>query len=601
VRRRLAGIAAAALLAAGVVACSIHVRTQDATSKEATKAKDAKEAEEGKDAKDARDAKGAAPETGPPRSVCVLIFDGLPAPSLQRFLDAGNLPYLKAAVVDRALRVETAVASLPTETYPNVSAMVTGLFPGHHGIPANVWLDRRIRQREQHTNIFRAYSSSDFLAPGIRTLFERIPGTSVCISTPIFRGATVVQKNVTAIVASYLRNDWDFLNRKTLDDVGDAYAGAWDEKKIPTLVWSHYLGPDEVEHFDGVDSEVLRENLEAFDRALGRLLRRLKKRGIAERILFVVVSDHGHTPYSRTVDAEELVHRALFAHPTETDCVEARCVLAAVPGGKKKEYDVGEAEIAVGAYRGAMIWLPSTRPPEDVPRAFKTRKKPRGRGPAPPLPPTEPSAFAATLARAPEVRLVATRGPGPGRVLVYGPAGRGEIVRVQEANEPDLYSYRVISGEDPLGYASYDAVRPLLGTLRTADEWLLATARTQFPDVAVQLPEFFDSPRSPDVYVSPADGWGFTPGRVGGHGSISRGDIVVPLMFAGPGVAPGRIRVARTVDLTPTLLGYLGIPFDPADFDGDDLGIARRGGAGPGPVMLPPLPSPDPPTGSGAR
>ncbi len=551
----------------GVLACSIHVRTRDA-------------------------AESAPAREG--RSVCVLVFDGLPASSLSRLLDAGALPNLKAAVADRALRVDTAVASLPTETYPNLSAMQTGLFPGHHGIPANVWLDRRVRQREQHTNIFRSYSTSDFLAPGLRTIFERIPGPTVAISSPVFRGATVVQKNVTAIVASYLRNDWEFLGRKTLDDIGDAYAGAWEAKVLPPLVWSHFLGPDEIEHFDGVDSDFLGSAMRSFDRAFGRLLRRLQKRGVAEKILFVVVSDHGHTPYSRVVDAEELVHRALFAHPTETDCLEANCLLTSVPGEKKKGYDVGEAEIAVGAYRGAMIWLPSVRPPEDVPRAFKSRKKPKAAEPAPLPHPTDPSAFAATLARAPEVRLVATRGPSPGRVLLYGPRGRGEVVRVQDEGEEDLYSYRVVEGEDPLGYTAWDAVRPLLGTLRSADDWLVATARTPFPDVPVQLAEFFDSPRSPDVYVSPADGWGFTPGRVGGHGSLSRGDILVPMLFAGPGVAPGRIRAARTVDLTPTLLGYLGVPFDAGDFDGDDLGIAERGGA-----TLPiRLPAPSPPVTS---
>ncbi len=358
----LAAVVVVAVVAlTALVACSIRIRTKDAAEEE-------------------------GPGSG--RSVCVLMFDGLPATSFQRLLDAGSLPNLKAAVVDRALRVETAVASLPTETYPNVSAMVTGLFPGHHGIPANVWLDRRIRQREQHTNIFRAYSSSDFLAPGIRTLFERVPGATVCISTPIFRGATVVQKNVTALVASYLRNDWDFLNRKTLDDVGDAYAGGWDAGKVPSLVWAHFLGPDEVEHFDGVDSEALRQNVEAFDRAFGRLLRRLKKRGIAERILFTVVSDHGHTPYAHTVDAEELVHRALFAHPTETDCIEAKCVLSAVPGEKKRDYDVGEAEIAVGAYRGAMIWLPSSRPPG---RSFPTSRSSSPSSSTRPDPPTSTS------------------------------------------------------------------------------------------------------------------------------------------------------------------------------------------------------------------
>ena len=110
-----------------------------------------------------------------------------------------------------------------------------------------------------------------------------------------------------------------------------------------------------------------------------------------------------------------------------------------------------------------------------------------------------------------------------------------------------------------------------------ADEWLEATAETEYPDLVVQLPEFFDSPRSPDVFVSPADGYGFTSGNAAGHGSLSRSETVVPFLFAGPGVPPGRLHAARTVDLAPTLLAYLGVPYDPDEMDGDDLEIAPAG------------------------
>jgi hypothetical protein len=250
-----------------------------------------------------------------------------------------------------------------------------------------------------------------------------------------------------------------------------------------------------------------------------------------------------------------------------------------VPAPRKdRKYDVADAMIAVGAYRGAMIWLPAERPPEEVPGAFRTRKQKSPKGPPAPrlrMPPV--SAFAATLAHAPEVRLVVTRGPAAGRVVVYGPAGRSEIDREDGDGTPPLYRYTVLEGEDPLGYTWDPAVRDLVGTAREADEWLDATAAGPFPDLVVQLPEFFDSPRAPDVYVSPADGYGFTSGKAAGHGSLSRSEMVVPLLFAGPGVVPGHRHAARTVDLAPSLLGYLGIPFEADEMDGEDLEIAPSG------------------------
>ncbi len=511
-------------------------------------------------------------------SVCVLFCDGLSKEAFDHLLAEGALPNIRREIVDRALVVDNAVASVPSETYPNLAAMLTGLFPGHHGIPANIWLDRRLRMREAHTNIFRIYAASDFLTPRAHTLYERLPADTVAVTSPLARGVTVHVKNTIAVMAAYARYDWPFLDRKTLDDIGDAYAGGADAGRLPPLVWGHLLGPDEVAHAEGPDSDDFRATLASIDKAFGRLVRRLRRRRIDDRILYVLVGDHGNRSYQTFVDANELVNRVLVANPTEADCSKGGCVLVPVPR-KGKKYDVGDAMIAVGAYRGVMIWLPAERPPEEVPGAFRTRKQKRKKGaPAPRLRMPPVSEFAATLARAPEVRLVVTRGPAAGRVVVYGPSGRSEIERVDGDDGP-LYAYRVLEGEDPFGYASDPAVRDLLGSPRDADDWLDATADGPYPDLVVQLPEFFDSPRAPDVFVSPADGYGFTSGKAAGHGSLTRSETVVPLLFAGPGVPPGHRHAARTVDLAPTLLSYLGVPYDPEDMDGDDLEIAPAGAA----------------------
>jgi arylsulfatase A-like enzyme len=548
--------------------CSIHARTQTA-------------------------AENVFADSGP--SVCVLFFDGLSGEAFERLVGAGSLPNLKARIVDRGLSVKTAVASVPSETYPNLASLETGLLPGHHGIPANIWLDRRLKVREAHTNILGIFSSTDYLVPEARTLFERLPGDTVAVTTPIARGVSVHARNRIALVASYARNDWSFLDRKTLDDVGDAYAGAAAAGRIPPLVWAHFVGTDEVAHVSGLESREFQATMSAIDDAFGRLLRRLRRRHLDERILFVLVGDHGNRSYGTFVDANELVNRALRANPTEADCSKGDCVL--VPARRKdKAYDVGDAMIAVGAYRGVMIWLPANRPPEDVPSAFRApRRKRKPRTPfEAPLKIPGASLFAATLARAPEVRLVATRGPSSGTVNLYGPSGRAEIAREDREGLESLYLYRVLEGDDPLGYVHSDAA-PLVGSAQEPDEWLEATAETEFPDLVVQLPEFFDSPRSPDVFISPKDGYGFTKGYAAGHGSLSRSETVVPLLFAGPGVAPGVLHAARTVDLAPTLLSYLGVPYDPDEMDGEDLEIAP--GGVPKPAAVPPAPAEDDPPG----
>jgi hypothetical protein len=518
-------------------------------------------------------------------SVCVLFFDGLSKEALDRVAAAGDIPALKAEVLDRGLSVDTAVSSIPSETYPNLAALQTGLFPGHHGIPANIWLDRRLQIRESHTNIFRSYSSAEFLTPASKTIFEMLPPDSVAVTTPMARGVTVHSKNLATVVASYLRNDWAFLDRKTIDDLGDAYHGALSAGTLPSIAWGHLLGPDEVAHFEGPDSEASRAIMRAIDRSFTRLVRRLKRWGIYDRVLFVVLGDHGHAGYTRFVAADELVHRVLYRHPTVADCTGEDCVLVPFQSRRAGFYDVGDAQVVVGAYRGAMIWLATSRPPEEVPRAvLKARRKAKKRktdGVSPPVPPR--SEFAAALSSLPEIRLVVTRGPESGWVDVYGPSGRAEAHREELEDGEKTYTYRLLEGSDPLGFPA-----ALLGHPLSAAEWLAGTAATEYPDLPVQAVEFFDSPRAPDVLVSPIDGVGFRAGRLGGHGALSRVETVVPLVFAGPGVRAGRLYAARTLDLTPTLLSYLGVPYDATTMDGRSLGILTE------PLGPPaPLPAPD--------
>ena len=71
-----------------------------------------------------------------------------------------------------------------------------------------------------------------------------------------------------------------------------------------------------------------------------------------------------------------------------------------------------------------------------------------------------------------------------------------------------------------------------------------------------------------------------------GHGEHLRGEnaLQIPLVISGPGVPAGQTQgaVARSVDVVPTLLGLLGRPVTPGDFDGQDFSAALQG-RGPAP------------------
>jgi hypothetical protein len=147
----------------------------------------------------------------------------------------------------------------------------------------------------------------------------------------------------------------------------------------------------------------------------------------------------------------------------------------------------------------------------------------------------------------------------PGGDAVASPAAGGAV------------SCRIIQGDDPLGYSAAMPPSMRYGKPHTAQEWLEATADTEYPDLVPQIMAYFDAPRAGDILVFAAPGWDFHNRNKAGHGGVRPGEMVTVMLLAGPGV-PHERRTApvRSVDLAPTLLDLLGRPV-PADIDGRSL------------------------------
>ena len=149
--------------------------------------------------------------------------------------------------------------------------------------------------------------------------------------------------------------------------------------------------------------------------------------------------------------------------------------------------------------------------------------------------------------------------------LVSSRAGQGLIER-------DYSRFRYTAeGHDPLGYTGNPrAVSLMDGGFHDKDSWFAATAETNHPDALFQIAQLFDSPRCGDIVVSSELGWDFMDqGHRASHGGLEKAEMVVPCVMAGPGVRQGTIPLARTVDLYPTYLRFLGIP----NYDGEVLNV----------------------------
>ena len=75
-----------------------------------------------------------------------------------------------------------------------------------------------------------------------------------------------------------------------------------------------------------------------------------------------------------------------------------------------------------------------------------------------------------------------------------------------------------------------------------------------------------DGPRVGDLVVFARRGWSFHPTHASDHGGPLAGEMLVPLVMAGPGVPQGELGAVRQVDILPTVLEYLG-----CDAPGDEI------------------------------
>ena len=159
---------------------------------------------------------------------------------------------------------------------------------------------------------------------------------------------------------------------------------------------------------------------------------------------------------------------------------------------------------------------------------------------------------------------------------VFSKTGEATIERDGDHPTQSFFRYTVVRGEDPLDYAQVPLVD---GEFHSGSDWQLATLATDAPDGIVMLYQAFDDEaRSPDLFVSAApyvsigdlvDG----EKSASKHGGLTKDEAWSTVAFHGTGIEPRRLLTARNIDVVPTLLEFLDVPFDVRDKDGTILPI----------------------------
>jgi len=260
-----------------------------------------------------------------PRLVLISI-DGL-SPESYRNPDALGLAIPNLRDLARTGASASGVPGvLPTVTYPSHTTLVTGVPPRVHGILSN-----RVFDPEGRANGAWHWYANEIRVPTLATAAYRKGLLVGSVFWPVTLGL-----EVDALVPEFWRSgsshpaDLELLRALSSQGLVDeveatlgnplAYPLTDAERtelalhvlrtRKPNLLLLHLIDHDFAQHDFGVGSPEANAALERIDGELGRIRATLGELGLAERTLFVIVSDHGFLPGDRELRPNALLRQA---------------------------------------------------------------------------------------------------------------------------------------------------------------------------------------------------------------------------------------------------------------------------------------------------
>ncbi len=180
--------------------------------------------------------------------------------------------------------------AFPSKTFPNHYTIVTGLYPDKHGIIENNMWDDDIGA------VFGLSNREQVMNPkwwGGEPIWNTAQRQGKIAASFFWPGSE-------APVGGSHPNLWNEYDHKAPHDVRvDTVLGWLDlpQAERPQMITLYFSDVDDMGHAHGPESQQTRDAVLKVDASLGRLIEGLRKRGIDEKINFIVVSDHGMAPY----------------------------------------------------------------------------------------------------------------------------------------------------------------------------------------------------------------------------------------------------------------------------------------------------------------
>lgn len=217
-----------------------------------------------------------AAQTTRPDLIILVSIDGF-SPD---YLGKGQTPVLDGLVAGGAFG--SMRPSFPSVTFPNHYTLVTGLHPDHHGVVGNRFTDAQLGA------FTMASKESGFWDQG-EPIWVTAEKAGVRTGTMFWPGSEVEIHGVRP-------SQWAPFDQGMPGDARVDRLLSWLELPVdqrPKLETLYFDIVDTAGHRNGPDSAETRAAAASVDASMGRLIEGLKARGLYDRTMLVVVSDHG--------------------------------------------------------------------------------------------------------------------------------------------------------------------------------------------------------------------------------------------------------------------------------------------------------------------
>jgi hypothetical protein len=257
----------------------------------------------------------------PPDQVIGFLLDGANANVLYDLAARGEAPNVARLMEMGVTFGHGAMSSLPTVTLANHTSILTGAYPGHHGILNNAWWDRAKGTQVITNSPIHWISAMDWLEPNVETLYQAVkrafPGSLVVsINEPCDTGADYsifrCMRNGEEIdrpppvdelphtTQRFVRPVKEYKWSSLIDHTAvDQFTGIWSGHyrgtswPRPKFTWVNFSLTDAAFHEGGPYSDIARASVHDTDARIGEILAVVERSGAFDRTAFFLTADHG--------------------------------------------------------------------------------------------------------------------------------------------------------------------------------------------------------------------------------------------------------------------------------------------------------------------